>query len=195
MNYNGAYKYVTNRLEKGLAADLLYHGLHHTLDVVATAELIAENEGLSTQEISLAKTAALYHDMGFLFEYEDNEMQAMDLVKQTLPEFDYSNTEIEIIVGMIAATIIHVKPETHLEKIMVDADFDYFGRNDFEQIAATLYTELKAYGNEYSIKQWDEVQVQFLKKHRYYTNFSLKNRQNKKQKNLSNLIERLSEYD
>lgn len=180
-------------MEKELSKDLIYHGVHHTLDVIASITKIAKSEGLTNQEVTIAKTAALYHDIGFVFEYEDNEMLAMDLAQETLPEFDYTSSEIEIITGMIEATIIHIKPRTLLEKIMVDADFDYFGRNDFEEIAATLYTELHVYGNEYSPRQWDEVQIQFLKKHRYYTKYSIKNRLPKKKKNVTQIISRFEE--
>ncbi len=194
MNYFEAHRYIVNRLEGELSDDLVYHGLHHTLDVIATTELIAKIEGMSFQEITIAKTAALYHDTGFIFEYENNERLAIELAQETLPEFGYTDSEIEIISGMIEATISHIKPRNHLEKIMVDADFDYFGREDFEAIAGTLYIELIKHGIEYSAKQWDEVQMLFLQKHSYYTNFSIANRLPIKQKSLSKLIKRLSKY-
>jgi predicted metal-dependent HD superfamily phosphohydrolase len=194
VNYIEAHRYVVNRLEGELSDDLVYHGLHHTLDVIETTELIAKSEGLSLQEITMVKTAALYHDTGFIFEYENNERLAIDLAQETLPEFGYTYSEIEIISGMIEATISHIKPRNHWEQIMVDADFDYFGREDFEAIAETLYKELIKHGTEYSAKQWDEVQMLFLQKHRYYTNFSIENRLPIKQKSLSKLIERLSKY-
>ena len=164
VNYIEAHRYVVNRLEGELSDDLVYHGLHHTLDVIETTELIAKSEGLSLQEITMVKTAALYHDTGFIFEYENNERLAIDLAQETLPEFGYTYSEIEIISGMIEATISHIKPRNHWEQIMVDADFDYFGREDFEAIAETLYKELIKHGTEYSAKQWDEVQMLFLQK-------------------------------
>ncbi|MBT6439132.1 MAG: HD family phosphohydrolase, partial [Flavobacteriales bacterium] len=105
VNYIEAHRYVVNRLEGELSDDLVYHGLHHTLDVIETTELIAKSEGLSLQEITMVKTAALYHDTGFIFEYENNERLAIDLAQETLPEFGYTYSEIEIISGMIEATI------------------------------------------------------------------------------------------
>jgi predicted metal-dependent HD superfamily phosphohydrolase len=194
VNYEAAHQYIVDRLRRELSNDLTYHGIHHTIDVIESIETISVKEGLNEAEICIAKTAALFHDIGFLFQYEDNEMLAIDQVKETLPGFNYSATEIDTISGMIEATIIHVKPRNHLERIMIDADFDYFGRNDFEQISANLLDELNTYGMNYSPKQWDEVQVRFLQAHQYYTNYSIKNRLGIKKKNLSIIVERLSKY-
>ncbi|MBL4651434.1 MAG: HD domain-containing protein [Flavobacteriales bacterium] len=190
MNYQAAHLYVTSRMKEELSSNLIYHGLHHTLDVIDSIAIIAKKEGLTDQETTIAKTAALYHDIGFIFEYEDNEMLAIDLASETLPKFDYTLSEIKIITRMIEATIIHVEPNTLLEKMMVDADFDYFGRSDFEQIATTLHKELQIYNNVYTADQWDEVQLQFLKTHRYYTNYSIKNRLPKKKKNVEKIVDR-----
>lgn len=194
MMFEAVYDEIVGKLHNELSHDLTYHGLHHTIDVVNTAELIATKEAVSRDEIVLVKTAALFHDTGFLFEYEDNEHIAIEIAERLLPKYGYSKAQIQSIGGMIEATIISVKPRNHLEEIMIDADFDYFGRSDFEKIAESLYQELLCHDYDYSREEWDEMQIKFLQKHQFYTSFSIENREKKKQKNLSEIIERFSKY-
>lgn len=42
-----------------------------------------------------------------------------------------------------------------------------------------------------SRKQWDEIQVKFLKKHQYFTQTAIQMRQEKKELNLQIVIDRL----
>ncbi len=192
MNFEAAYTYVMNRLEIDLSPDLLYHGSHHTENVLKMAERIAKAEGLNNQDIVLAKTAALYHDIGFMTQYEANESIAIQLAEQTLPDFGYSHASITQVTAAIRATIKGVVPETTLQQVMVDADFDYFGREDYEAIAATLFDELTLFGHAVSANQWLQMQIDFLEKHRYYTTYSKENRVSTKKENLSQLKKRLS---
>lgn len=192
MNFEAAYSYVMKRLKTELSPDLLYHGSHHTEDVLKMAEAIAKAEGLNNQDILLAKTAALYHDVGFIKQYKANESIAVELAEGTLPAFDYTDASIMQVTAAIRATIKDVVPKTKLQQVMVDADFDYFGRKDYETIAATLFDELTLFGYAISETQWLQMQFDFLETHRYYTGFSIENRVSTKKENLSKLKERLS---
>lgn len=180
MDFKGAKKYILNRLERELKPNLYYHGIHHTIDVYQTSIKIAELEGLSQDEKKLVNTAALYHDSGFIFRYEHNEELAVKLIEEVLPTFDYNERQINIIGNIILTTRIKARPITLLEKIMCDADYDYLGRNDFKKIADTLYKELNEYGHKFSIEEWNNIQIKFLKKHEYYTESSLTLRKPKK---------------
>ena len=64
--------------------------------------------------------------------------------EKLLPEFGYSETEIDTICGMILATKFPQQPHNRLEEIMCDADLDYLGRPDFFSIGNTLFEELKS---------------------------------------------------
>jgi hypothetical protein len=46
-------------------------------------------------------------------------------------------------VKLIHVTEIPHKPLNHLQEIICDADLDYLGRNDFQEIADNLKAELK----------------------------------------------------
>jgi hypothetical protein len=55
-------------------------------------------------------------------------------------------------------------------------------------IAATLYKELKAYGKSISEKEWNLMQIDYLKSHRYFTKTAQEMRNRGKQKQLEKLI-------
>ncbi|MCB9361175.1 MAG: HD domain-containing protein [Flavobacteriales bacterium] len=180
MDFKNAKKYILTRLENELKPNLYYHGIHHTLDVYEASIKIAELENLSQEEKVLVNTAALYHDSGFIYQYENNEEVAVKLTQLVLPKFGYNEKQIKTIGEIILTTRIKARPQTLLEKIMCDADYDYLGRDDFYKIAETLFRELNEYDHKFSPEEWNEVQVKFLKKHEYYTESSLTLRRPKK---------------
>lgn len=180
MDFKGAKKYILNRLEKELKPNLYYHGIHHTIDVYEASIKIAELENLSQEEKVLVNTAALYHDSGFIYQYEHNEEVAVKLTEVVLPRFGYNEKAVKTIGDIILTTRITARPQTLLEKIMSDADYDYLGRNDVQQIAETLHRELNEYGFKFDAREWNEMQIKFLEKHSYYTESSLQLRRPKK---------------
>ena len=184
-NYDTIAAFITGKLQRNLAPDLHYHGVHHTHDVLAAADLIGADEKLSEQDFFLLRIAILYHDAGFMKTYRDHEEASCDLAQADLPGFGLTKEEIEIICGMIVATRIPQSPKTHLEKIICDADLEYLGTDSFDSISNSLFEEVKVYGNVKSLRQWNEIQVKFIGAHHYYTPFSIKNREAEKQRHLA----------
>ena len=187
-------KFILQYLKEQLPDNLTYHGIHHTLDVLDAALKIAASENLSEEDIKLLRIAILYHDAGFTAKYKNHEDKGCEMVRKNLPAFGYSDKEIEIVCGMIAATKIPQNPHTLLEKIICDADLDYLGRNDFYKISNTLFEEMKIYGHIHDEKEWNKIQKKFLGKHQYYTEFGKKNREHKKQQYLQEIRQLLSSY-
>jgi adenylate cyclase len=194
MVFDELLKIVSLRFELELPKNLYYHGLHHTVDVVAAVEELAKQENVSETNVAILKIAALFHDVGFCVMYDNNEQQGAKLAREGLKTLRASETQITEIEQIILSTRLHQEPQSHLEQIMSDADFDYFGREDFHQISETLRLELNEYGKNYSSKEWDIVQVDFLSKHRYYTATAKKMRLPKKMDNLTEVKNRLAAY-
>lgn len=180
MNFKEAKKYILERLENELKPNLYYHGIHHTLDVYEASIRIAELEGLSQEEKIIVNTAALYHDSGFIYQYEHNEEVAVKLVELVLPKFGYNEQQIETIGEIILTTRIKSRPQTLLERVMSDADYDYLGRGDVEKIATTLHKELYEQDFKFTDEEWNLIQIKFLEKHFYYTASSIAMRRPKK---------------
>ena len=193
INYRNAEKFILKLLEDKLPENLYYHGVHHTQDVTRAAEMLALREGVTGEELYLLKTAALYHDAGFCHEYAQNEPIGVKMSQEILPNFGYTPEQIEIISGLIYATAVPHNPKNHLQQIMCDADLDYLGRDDFDDISVTLKMELMERGIVKDDRHWDEIQVKFFNLHKFFTKTSIGLRQEKKMKHLAEIEKRLEE--
>ncbi len=174
-------------MEKEVPLDFRYHNLRHSLDVLQAAERLASTENVSGKDLDLLRTAALFHDSGFIFQYICNEPVGCEIARQSLPEFGYDKSDIEKICCLIMATAIPQSPGNKLEQILCDADLDYLGRDDFEIIAETLREELKHRGREFTAKEWIAFQLDFMEKHKYFTEAARNLRDAKKQENIDKL--------
>ncbi|MFM9028407.1 MAG: ATP-binding protein, partial [Bacteroidota bacterium] len=184
---NAIKEQITERLKLGLPTHLHYHSLSHTLDVLAAAIQLGRSEGVSDAELELLQVAALYHDIGFLEGASNHEATGCSIAIAELPEYGFSRPEIEKICGMIMATQYPQHPKNELEQILCDADLDYLGRDDFFEIGNTLYKELLESGRISSQKEWNNLQVDFLSSHRYFTKTAQSTRANKKEEHLSKI--------
>jgi predicted metal-dependent HD superfamily phosphohydrolase len=189
MNYDAAKNHIIKRLEEGLPQILSYHGFSHTLDVLDAVERLAEGEGIDEENRTLLKTAALFHDAGFLVQYKNNEPIACIIAEETLPDFGYTKEQIQAISEIIKATAMPQNPQNHLEEIICDADLDSLGRDDFFEIAEKLRTELSEQDIVFNKKEWLEFEMNFMKGHEYFTETARNLREAKKQENIKKLLE------
>ena len=191
INYYKAERHIMKVLEEQLSPKLHYHSIKHTKDVVKSIERLALLEGVTDEGLFLLKSAATYHDAGFIESYDNNEPIGARLAEEILPNYGYSKEHIDIIKQLIYVTAIPHKPNNHLEEIICDADLDYLGREDFHEIADKLRVELREYGKITSDRKWDEIQVAFLTNHKYFTETAIKTRNIRKAKHLEEIKERL----
>lgn len=195
INYMKAERHIMRVLEDQLSDKLYYHSINHTKDVTEAAERIALMEGITDEDLFLLKSAASYHDAGFVEKYNQNEEIGMKMARETLPKYGYTQAQIDVIDGLIKATEIPQSPNTLLEQIMCDADLDYLGRDDFHEIADLLRRELREHGIINSDRLWDEIQVKFLTQHTYFTKSAISTRQKKKLKHLAEIKQKLKTFD
>jgi class 3 adenylate cyclase/ligand-binding sensor domain-containing protein/predicted metal-dependent HD superfamily phosphohydrolase len=195
INYYKAERFILNRLKTELSPKLHYHSFDHSKDVTRQAERIAIGEGITDEDLFLLKTAATYHDAGFVEQYERNEPIGAQMAQDILPNFGYTQVHIDRIKELIYVTQIPHQPKDKLEEIMCDADLDYLGRDDFHEIADRLRRELREHGKIDSDRKWDEIQVSFLTQHRYFTKTSIETRRPKKLENLQAIKDKLDNYE
>jgi uncharacterized protein len=177
-------------LKRELAPFLTYHDWKHTEHVIRMAEYIARKENQSENDILLVKTAALFHDAGFInIIHDGHEEESIRLAIETLPKYNYSTSEIDTITGMIRATSIPQNPKNILESIIADADLEYLGTDSFERIGNNLFQELQHNNPNLNIQQWNEIQIKFLESHTYHTPFCREHRTPIKEKNIQKLIQ------
>lgn len=183
LDFEKAKTFILDKLEKDLPKKLKYHNLDHILDVYHTAIDYAQLENVTDEETTLLKTASLFHDSGFIIKAIGHEQISCEFAAQYLPEFGYSETQIEKIKGMIMATKIPQNPQNHLEQIMADADLDYLGRDDFEKISERLFEELAIEDRN----EWNKIQISFFEEHHYFTDSAKRLRNETKQVNLAKI--------
>lgn len=184
MDHQGARTFILKKLREELPPQRTYHCFEHTLDVYASVIDIALAEGVNGEGLTLLKTAALFHDVGFTEQDHEHERVGCDIARRHLPGYGYSETQVEAICRMIMATKVPQTPGDLLEQILCDADLDYLGRSDFFRIGDTLFEEFKAYGVVNDERAWNELQVRFLEKHRFFTNTNQRSREPLKQEHL-----------
>jgi len=174
---------------EGLSPHLTYHSVDHTLDVVRESERIAAEEGISGDgDLFLLKVAALYHDTGFLETYAGHEERSCEIFMRDAVHFGLTDAEKDSVKALIMATRVPQKPSTLLERIICDADLDYLGRSDFLDIGARLKQEFLHYHIVKDDQDWERLQLQFLKNHRYHTASSQRLREPLKQHNYQQLL-------
>ncbi len=191
LRINDVEEFVLSKLEDGLPDNLYYHNVKHTIDVVTQVELIGRSERIKDEEMLILKTAALFHDMGHLVNYDTHEEESMKLAKKILPEYHYTPKQIEKICELILVTQMPPQPKNLLEEIMCDADLDYLGRADFVPVSINLYKEYHERKKIDSIQEWNQMQHKFIKNHQYFTNTAQKLREVNKKKQLENILEEI----
>ena len=195
MHSAAAHAFIVNELRRGLAPNLHYHGLPHTLDVAAVALELAAAGGVTDPKILvLLHTAALYHDDGFLQSYQGHEEQGCALARTSLPEFGYSAGQVAQVCALIQATKYPQEPHSYLEKILCDADLDYLGRPDFVSISTSLYHELTARQLIADERAWFELQARFLASHHFWTRTAIARRAAPKQARLDHIRHLLAHW-
>jgi uncharacterized membrane-anchored protein YitT (DUF2179 family) len=174
MQYEKAYAYLMPKLENGLPEYFTYHNARHTQDVIRVVQQLASAERVGGYERDILRTAALYHDAGFLEGYDNHEELSCKLARESLPQFSYQSEDIEQVCRLIMATRITQQPADRLEAILCDADLSYLGTDQYFPIAEALFLELKHMGKLTTWEEWQKLQLSFLEGHRYYSRTAIK---------------------
>lgn len=188
MNFKAAQHYIITRLDQELNKNLHYHNIEHTLDTHKAVIRLIELEKLDAYSAQLIETAALYHDAGMLYTYQDHELKSAEIARKILPTFEYTSQEIEEIVDMIMTTRLPQSATTTNQKILCDADLDAIGREDFFITSMRLHLEWKLFNiKPISLAEWIDFEIEFLENHSYYTNSARFLRDEQKLKNIEEL--------
>ncbi|MEO6289202.1 MAG: YitT family protein [Ginsengibacter sp.] len=169
MQFDKAYAFLILKLESELPKFLTYHNAGHTNDVLEYAEELATAEDISGYDLIILKTAALFHDAGFLETYKSHEEISCRMAEKWLPDFEYNKEEIEKICSLIMATQIPQSPQNNLAEILCDANLYYLGTDSYIVKADKLYKEMHEAGIIKNRDQWRNVEIKFLQTHKYFT--------------------------
>jgi uncharacterized membrane-anchored protein YitT (DUF2179 family)/predicted metal-dependent HD superfamily phosphohydrolase len=169
MQFDLVYSFVITKLEKELPSYLHYHNSEHTKEVVAAAEQLAIKENVTGDDLTIVKTAALFHDCGFLETYTDHEEISCEMARKWLPEYGYHKEAIDEICTLIMTTKIPQHPKDKLAEILCDADLHYLGTDKYFIRAGKLYKELHEAGLVKNREEWSIEEIKFVENHKYFT--------------------------
>ncbi len=169
-DYSKAKACILGLMGEQLPPGLAYHSLEHTtVHVLPAVELFCEDLALAGEEQLLVKTAALFHDSGYIRQYSDNEAIGAALAQSILPTCSYSPQHIHCITGMIVSTTMPQQPKSMLDQILCDADLVTLGRPDFFETSMMLRRESGTFLHPISLLDWLKKQYDFLQSHQYFT--------------------------
>lgn len=185
MRYDQAYAFLMEKLKTGLPSYLTYHNVAHTQRVIDIADQLGHAEGLSEEEQTLLKTAALFHDAGFLQNHEEHEELSCRLAAKHLPEFGYNPGQIDRILQMIRTTKLPQSATEKLSCILCDADLYYLGDEDYTHQANLLFEEFRKLRKIKTAADWQLRQAEFLSTHQFFTTAARQQQEPGKQENLA----------
>lgn len=193
--FEAAMAYAIDRMSNELPANLSYHNLWHTQsDVIPAVERLARLNHIDEEGTMLLLVAAAFHDIGYVTRHDEHELTGARIAAQLLPEYGFSTLHIEDIIGMIIATRLPQMPRNLLEEILVDADLDTLGREDFFQRSEDLRQELNTLGQPITVEQWQKQQLKFLREHEFFTEAARELRGDTKQQHIKILEHRVSSH-
>jgi predicted metal-dependent HD superfamily phosphohydrolase len=201
IQFDSIKKLVAETTFRNLPDNLYYHAPAHTLDDVLPRSIeLAKLENINDEALFLLKCAVLFHDAGFEKSFRKNEIIGADMADAVLPQFGVSSGQLEVIRRLIMATVVSDTPgeyiqsagEDILEKIICDADLDNLGREDFFSKGDALRKELAFHGSPHTDHEWYTHQLDFIKRHKYYTENARKSRDAGKRANIKKLENILS---
>ena len=172
MDYQSVETLVMSKLKNELPPQYKFHNWKHTEDVIRHSQLIAVAEGIDGVNMLLIKTAALFHDLGYVFMHCGHESVGARFAAEVLPGFAYTAEQIELIQGMILATRYPQMPQNELEKILCDADLFYLTGSDIDFQCDCLRLEFETQDTCFSDLEWYEFEKRFIVKHHFFTPFA-----------------------
>lgn len=193
-------QYIRDLFREELPHGIKYHDADHTLHptrgVVAVANKIALAEKISERNRELLIAAAYFHDTGYIREYDKNEPIAARMAGRILKLIGFEPDEIKKIQNMILSTDLAREPQTHLEKILCDADLDHLGREDFLELDGKLRQGRGNRGIDVDDdKKWYEGTLALIRNHRFYTQYQKELREEKKKENIQKLLKILENIE
>ena len=181
--------FVMDLLQDNLPVGYYYHNYQHTLYVLEKAIQIGRHEHCTEKEMELLTAAALWHDTGYINTYNGHEAASCALAKKYLPEYGFTENEIDKICGMIMATQVPQLPKNKLEAIIADADLAYLGTISAAEKAEDLFKELQLLTPSLTKQVWDKIQIAFLQTHHYFTLYCKEKKEPAKQAYLKALLD------
>jgi predicted metal-dependent HD superfamily phosphohydrolase len=184
-----AEAHVFHLFKDKLSPDYIYHNFNHTLRVVNNTIVIAKEEGISDDDTQIAILAAWFHDLGYIEGDKHHEKRSAEMAQKFLEKRGYPQEKIAKVVRLIEVTEMQVEPETHLEKIIKDADCSHFADGNYALLSGLLREEWKlTQEKRFTDLEWAlGNRKMLLHHHRFFTEYGKNTLQPLKEANIATL--------
>ncbi|MEN8137523.1 MAG: HD domain-containing protein [Bacteroidota bacterium] len=188
-------QFIIEKLHHRFVDSTYYHGVSHSLEVEEACIDICKSElSISKNDAELLQIAALSHDIGHSEKKCGHEQLGCNFITKNLPVYGYSDKEIELIRRLILATKFPHEPKTKLEEIICDADLSYIASGSYHDQADRLRKELtELFDHKFDSNiEWLKYQLDFLKNHKFFTEYAMNYFEPVKKTIISDIEEKLN---
>lgn len=189
---SAAEQYVVNFFSQKIGKEFTFHSFNHTREVVLHTELIAGNYELPEEDHTALLLAAWFHDTGYAAGLKKHhEEESQKIATEFLRKYNAPQSLIDKVNGCIIATRMPQSPSNLIEQIICDADLFHLGTKDFKERNKLLRQEINELEPEkIGKKEWINLNIEFLDRHRYFTDYAKEMLEPVKRSHLQNLVEK-----
>ncbi len=160
---------VFDDILSNLPESLHFHTVDYARKVYNQSFLLCRAEEIEQSDRLLVRTAALMLFTGLTQSYNNFENRTSVLSREILPDFQYSDTQIDQICNLVLSTKLPFNPGNKLENILIDTKMDYIGGPDYTANIKRLFRELKETGSKINGQQFKKHQLELLYGFEFYT--------------------------
>ena len=165
--------YIIKLMVNELPHKYVYHGIHHTFEVVNYSKEIGFNSGLRDEELIDVVLSAWFHDVGFVESQENHEQKSAMAAESFLTQYRLPIYRLERISNCILATNLKVKPVNLMEKVICDADLAHIGQENYVIKQELLRIEIETCtGRAIEDLEWAKSNYKFLSRHKFNTEYA-----------------------
>lgn len=169
LRLNDLEEMVFGDLLSALPAYLHFHDLVHARKVYSQSFLLCRSEEIEQEDRLLVRTAAMMMFTGLTQTFSNFENRSAVICREVLPDFSYSEIQIDQICNLILATKLPFEPKNRLEGILIDTRMEYLGRPDYPEQIKKQFKELQEAGIKINGQQFKKQQLELLYEFRFFT--------------------------
>src|SRR5690606_31734784 len=153
------------------------------------AETIANQYNISDDDKFALMLAVWFHDTGYSEGVPlGHEEKSQSIAEEFLTQHKVEDQIINKVKNCIMATKMPQTPTNDIERIICDADLHHLGGPHFEEKNELLRQEINNLQEEkIKRKEWRRNNIEFLRRHRFFTSYGQQVLEPVKQKHLKNL--------
>jgi predicted metal-dependent HD superfamily phosphohydrolase len=168
-----ARTYAEDVLVNKLPEQFVFHNLQHTREVASAALEIGTAVHLNDAQLETVMIAAWLHDTGYLKGSINHEKVSAETAVLLLTEWNASQKQIADVQRTILATAMPQQPQDILGQVLCDADLHHLAVGDITEKGKCLRDEFAHIKDLHfkSDEEWLRYNLDFYKRHEYFTEY------------------------